>query len=354
MIRILLQSGADIEAQAKKSNNWTPIAIAAGLDAAEAVELLYDNGASIESRGENGSTPLHAAAFNGAFYVSRLLIRLKASVESADNFGRLPLSKAAAAGHLEILKLLLKAGPTAIDWPDESKQTPLHHAASNGHKDIVAYLLEMGAQIDGMDQDGETALHLASSRGHTAVAELLLRAGSDPELPNKSKFSVMHMSSQLKDSEFIEQILRMVPKIEINPKDSMNYTPLHIAAMKGLSDTVRILLEFGADATARDNNNKDLPIHLAALESYKDVVCQLMVKEHVDARGFHGRTALYFAAQQGHMGVVRMLLDHGVDADIADSSGSRPIYACLANGHEDIALLFLEQDLQVDFEVPGG
>lgn len=353
MIRMLLESGADIEAKAKKSNNWTPIAIAAGLDAADAVQFLYDKGAHIESRGENGSTPLHAAAWNGAFYVSRLLIRLKASVETADSIGILPLSKAAMAGHLEILKLLLKAGPTTIDWQDKSEQTPLHHAASNGHKDVVAYLLEMGAQIDIMDLNGETALHLASLCGHTAVAQLLLQAGSDPELPTKSKFSVMHMSSELEHSEFIEQLLRIVPNIEISPKDSMNSTPLHLAAMRGLSDTVRILLEFGADVTAR-NDNDDSPMHLAAVEGYKDVVCQLMVKEHVDARGFHGRTALHFAAKRGHMDLVRMFLDHGADANVADSSGFRPIIDCLEYGHEGIALLLLEKDVQVDFEGPGG
>jgi ankyrin repeat protein len=353
MIRILLQSGADIEAQAKKSNNWTPIAIAAGLDAADAVELLYDKGAHIESRGENGSTPLHAAARNGAFYASRLLIRLKASVAATDYSGRLPLTKAAAAGHLEILKLLLKAGPTAIDWQDGSKQTPLHHAASNGHKDVVAYLLEMGAQIDIMDLNDETALHIASSHGHTAVAELLLLVGSDPELPNKSKFSVMHMSSQLEHSEFIEQLLRMVPNIEINPKASMNSTPLHLAAMKGLSDTVRVLLEFRADATARDDNN-DLPMHLAAMEGYKDVVCQLIGKADVDARGFHGRTALHLAAARGYIDLVQVFLEHGADANIADSSGFRPILDCLEYGYEGIALLLLEQDVQVDFKGPGG
>jgi ankyrin repeat protein len=145
MIRILLQFRADIEAQAKKSNKWTPIAITAGLDAIDAVEFLYNKGANIESKGETGSMLLYAVVWNGAFYVSRLLIRLEVNVAAADKFKRLPLIKAAKVGHLEILKLLLKAGSTVIDWQDDSQQTPLHHAALNGHKDVVVYLLEMDA-----------------------------------------------------------------------------------------------------------------------------------------------------------------------------------------------------------------
>jgi ankyrin repeat protein len=352
MIKMLLQSGADIEAQAKKSNNWTPISIAAGLDAADAVQFLYEKGAQIEITGENGSTTLHAAVWNGAFYVSRLLIGHKASVEKADKMGLLPITKAAIEGHLEILKLLLKAGPATIDWQDKSQQTPLHHAASNGHKDVVAYLLEMKAQIDILDLEGETALHLASSRGHTAVAELLLQAGSDPEISNKSKASVIHMSSHLERSDFIEQLLRMVPNIEIDPTDCTNSTPLHRAAMSGRSDTVRILLNLGADATARNIDN-DLPMHIAARNGHKDVVCQLMSQERLDARGFREKTALYSAAQRGYMDLVQMLLDHGADANIADSSGFRPISVCLEEGHEDIALLLLERGVEVDFEGPG-
>jgi ankyrin repeat protein len=76
-----------------------------------------------------------------------------------------------------------------------------------------------------------------------------------------------------------------MPNIEINLKSSINSTPLHVAVMKGLSDIVRILLKFRADATVRDDNN-NLPMHLAVTESHKDVVCQLLVEEHVDARGF--------------------------------------------------------------------
>jgi ankyrin repeat protein len=110
----------------------------------------------------------------------------------------------------------------------------------------------------------------------------------------------------------------MVSNIEINLKDSINATPLYKAVKKGLLDTVRILLEFRADASSRDNNN-NLLIHLVALGGYKDVVCRLIVKEYINARGFYRRTALHYATKRGHIDLVQVFLDYSADANIIDS-----------------------------------
>ena len=78
---------------------------------------------------------------------------------------------------------------------------------------------------------------------------------------------------------------------------------------------VKMLLESGANADVQDNVGTycisiigDVHVMHAACE-YVHFHCR-MLSEQV------GRTALYFAAHQGHRAIVKMLLNYGANANI--------------------------------------
>lgn len=48
-------------------------------------------------------------------------------------------------------------------------------------------------------------------------------------------------------------------------------TPLHLAAVKGLADTVRLMTELGADVDA-ENGNGSTPFHLADSNCRSDAI----------------------------------------------------------------------------------
>jgi len=56
-----------------------------------------------------------------------------------------------------------------------------------------------------------------------------------------------------------------------------------------------------------------------------------------------GRTALYFACENGHLEVARLLLDHGADTQQATKSGSTPLHSACEQGHEEVARLLLDR-----------
>jgi hypothetical protein len=64
----------------------------------------------------------------------------------------------------------------------------------------------------------------------------------------------------------------------------------------------------------------------------------------VNAKGRYGATALFFAADKGHLDVVRLLVARGADINIQDTFyRTRPINWALANDHAAVAIFLLEK-----------
>jgi antitoxin (DNA-binding transcriptional repressor) of toxin-antitoxin stability system len=64
----------------------------------------------------------------------------------------------------------------------------------------------------------------------------------------------------------------------------------------------------------------------------------------VDAPARYGQTPLYFAAEKGHLAVVRLLLDRGANVNAGDRFfGASVLDMALAGRHREVALLLLER-----------
>jgi ankyrin repeat protein len=169
-IQVLLDRGADIQAQDKDSR--TALHIAAQSGSSEAIQMLLDH---IQAQDKDRRTaPDKAIAGNDE----------SGKVNSADNDGKTPLHLAAEAGHKSVAKLLVNlSSDGSVNLADYKGKTPLHLAAETGHNSIVELLLKEGAaeSVNLADNDGKTPLHLATEAGHESVVELLVILGS--ELP---------------------------------------------------------------------------------------------------------------------------------------------------------------------------
>src|SRR6266849_3584333 len=80
----------------------------------QTADLLRQNGAALDVRGEYGRNPLHAAAFSGNFEVVRILIEYyPAAVNARDEFGSTPLHVISGGRFFKggfVLRLLLEHG----------------------------------------------------------------------------------------------------------------------------------------------------------------------------------------------------------------------------------------------------
>ncbi|XP_064809315.1 ankyrin repeat domain-containing protein 66 [Oncorhynchus masou masou] len=119
----------------------------------------------------------------------------------------------------------------------------------------------------------------------------------------------LHQAAAAGDFDLVEEILNK-KKCNPNHRDiDWNYkTPLHWAAAKGQTETVRILVEHGARACLRTDS---------------------------------GWTPAHFAAEAGRLGVLRLLHSLHAPIDKEDFSGDKPVRIAEVYGHND-CVRFLE------------
>jgi ankyrin repeat protein len=221
VIKLLLTSGADVNA--KDGNEETPLhwaiknssgaTIKQLLESEAAVELLLENGASVDGKGRGGQTLLHEASAKGHTPVMELLLRNGAHISATNDNMETPLHEATKHGRQAAMRLLLERN-ASVAVQDNLGQTPLHEASKHWGPKLMKILLDYNPFINCKDHLGKTPLHNASERRETKPMRLLLESGAD-----------------------------------INSKDHLGKTPLDLAEQRGFSVGAQLLLENGARHT---------------------------------------------------------------------------------------------------------
>jgi ankyrin repeat protein len=203
--------------------------------------------------------------------------RLNVNQQTED--GMSPLHQAALTGNIELLTLLLEH-EALVDIKDIKGMRPLHYAAWQGKEDHAALLLRQGAAVNEQALDGNTPLHLACEHGHLAVVDQLLKEGADPSLENNH-----------------------------------HRTPLDAACEFGRCSVVELLLTSAQCRQGLLSNPQDLTdserttcLHLAAKNGHVEIV-RLLLQAGMDInRQTLQGTCLHEAAVFGKVEVVRLLL----------------------------------------------
>lgn len=116
------------------------------------------------------------------------------------------------------------------------------------------------------------------------------------------------------------------------------WTPLHLAAFFGKTDTARTLLNKGAQANARSTNAMaNTPLHAAAAGRHAEVAKLLL--DHgasANARQHGGWTPLHAAAQNGDLEMAAALIAAGADVHTRAENNQMALDLALTKGQQEM------------------
>ncbi|THX37115.1 purine and uridine phosphorylase [Aureobasidium pullulans] len=241
------------------------------------------------------------------------------------------LASAASSGDLETVKVLLEQGRSP-NLLDQSGYTPLQAAAREGHIDVVQKLIECGAHVDMFGLRG-TALAIAAESGHIDLVQILLEGGADPD--RDDHYVLSHEASCQEYADIALRILEHTVHTDDLAPRGLVWT---FASDSAYIDIARVLPNTGLEV------NLQTALQEKAWEGHVNVVRKLLQRRaQVNTSNTDG-TALEIAAQSGHLDVVKVLLKY--DADIEKGSWT-PLQRAAHHGHVQIVQELLEHGADV-------
>ncbi len=154
-VRLLIEAGADPNADSGGGRPETPLHWAASSDDADVADALISGGADLERPGGSIGTPLDNAVGYGCWNVARLLVQHGAQVSK--------LWHAAALGIMPRVEELLAATPAPS--PDDINEA-FWQACHGGQRRTAERLLASGADLGATPgYSDQTAVQAAQERG---------------------------------------------------------------------------------------------------------------------------------------------------------------------------------------------
>lgn len=381
---------------------WQPIVLAAGNGHADVVKVFLEHG--VDPDRPNGfanmldpeplgpsptlGNPLSAAAEHGHESVVSLLIEHRVTLQmpvgecvpmsrgrgaamQSLSLAVQPLSLAIHGQHIPVIKLLLENG-CDLNAIDPCFGNPMNQAAQTS-LDIVRLLFNAGASLHGRRSSYvEPPIFSALYGGNIPIVEFLLDNGVNFD----SIGGIEHAfyETVLKNNHDVALMLlgridENSLKIESREEDDM----IMGAATGGFEDLMKRLLKnyHGISLMAHPTHCPFVRALSAAAEAGHIGIVELLLDHGVDPNHLlrrhrvipkddefteHGCSICFednrwsdnpvmSAAMEGHHGVVKLLLDRGADPDFLEAlTVTDSFYAVLKGGHSDIVQLLLEHD----------
>jgi uncharacterized protein len=215
---------------------------------------------------------------------------------------------------------------------EDPRVTALVAAITGGEVDAVRALVREDPSLaSARDGNGLPVLLLALFHQQRGAAETLLEA--DPEL------GVLEAAAAGR-ADRLRELLAADPDA-IRERTPEGFTTLGLAAFLGGPDAVRVLLEHGADADDdADNPFGVRPVHAAsAAHDHETMRMLLDAGADPNQRQQGGFVPLHEAAHTDDVEMARLLLEHGADPGLAADDGRDARRMAADDGSAGVAAL---------------
>ena len=282
MLNLLLNRGLLIDSRDSQGKSSLHYAAVSG--ATILVEALLSRKALDSIFDTEGLTALHYAVQYQHLDCVKAFLLQESPSHLPDNDFRTPLMYASVLGNVKILNALLSHPEIAahINWVDKQENTCLLYTLlSTRSIDIMRILLQSGADANKLNSAGYNALHICCQTNNLEAAILLLQYNASILIPDRQDMlppillsvrhssgdvmsllavhpecvnvvtqdglNALHFATQLGERGLVENLLNSPLKgTLLNAIDAAGLAPIHHAILKGNTEIVDLLCEFGA------------------------------------------------------------------------------------------------------------
>jgi len=215
---------------------------------------------------------------------------------------------------------------------------------------LLVFYYTTGADVNAQNVAGDTALMLACNNNHFDLIEMLAeRNQTDIHITNQNGDTALHVACTQHLKEAIPILLACNASIVL--KNSSGHTPIFTACKHGDSQILKLLLSHDHSHTKKlindcdEDGNSPLMVAVQSTHCSKEVVeLLLMLKSNLHVRNGQGNNVLHLFTPHTDPEIGNLIIDqdqsllHGKNC-----SRNQPLHVAAANGHKDLAFLFIER-----------
>ncbi len=274
-----------------------------------------------------------------------------------NNKGKLDIGLSMADDNTEeIRQLFLDNTKNFLEFADDDNDNIIHIALMHEHDELIPLFLKHEPElIHHTNYSGQSPLRFAITEGLTPnTVKLLLSNGSNPKEFMIGGRTLLHLAAEKGYSNLIPLLL--AEKLDIDCRDSNSETPLLLALNNGHDKTASILLKNGADPLLR-HETFGSPLHIALKWNCMDSIDLLLNDNEVvtnmnEFRMTHDKaTPIMTAVTYCDFPVVERMISLGANINAHNISSISVLSYSLGNGNsaarDEIALYLLDKGIDL-------
>ncbi|KAI5702707.1 hypothetical protein M8J75_003217 [Diaphorina citri] len=315
--------------------------------------------------------PLHSLAEIGDKDAMLTLIQHeKTNVNLLDATGSSALHITCTNNRFELLHILLNHPKIRVNQINKKGQTAIYLAALKKHKDIVLTLLKYkGINVDAArTAQGKTSRDVIIEKLPELEKDIPDKSEATEEIPETNQlFLYLHQNDEESFMSCLSNLKNESKDIEeiINSHDG-SYTYLQFASDFGFVESVKLLLELGANPNKTNPNNIKTPIMLACYRGYFDIVRLLSEHDKTSYEPINDETVLHCVIQGtntsheyletkkkhiDHHKCFRYLLNNiskdKINLNQKDNKGNTVLHYAAKNGNPELILMLLRHGIYI-------